>query len=82
MRWGRIRLFSQARFGYCVIQRHAAVMFQRSLQALTHGLRLQQIGSFALGSNFLSKGDGHNERSGLTGFVRHNLDIGFGTLLF
>jgi hypothetical protein len=78
MRLDRTRSFSQAQFGYCVIQRNAASTFQRRSQALTHGLGFQQIGSFALGSDFLPKRDGNNDRRGLTSLIGHDLNIGFG----
>jgi hypothetical protein len=54
------------KLGYCVIQRNSAATLQRNPHALSHGLRFQEIRSFALGSDFLPKRDGHNERRGLT----------------
>jgi hypothetical protein len=74
----RIRLLSQVQFRNRVIQGHAALASQRSPQALPHGVRLQQVRSFALGCNLLPKCDGHNDSRWFAGLVGHDLYIDFG----
>ena len=73
---GRIRRFSQAEFRDRVIQRHTPLAFQRSQETSPHVLGLQQVGSFALRCDLSPKSNGDDNRCGLAGLVRHDLNIG------